>query len=249
MNSAKIILSQIAPIINEDDVLDLLWDYFGCLYKNGQILKNYEIVKQDTNFLVFVTLPGSDALDDNNNSIYASKYLGQVRELFDISIEIIGENMNYDNSCTCNKSSWYMLYTDYAETDSPVVCGDCGKSVSLYKLPYLFNENEHHSILGWKEAYSEIDSLWMYCLSDRFTYRQLNKLDSQLSKIGLDICKQIEKATDIPTYYYLFHARGLWHTNNTPAECPSCGKNWRLSCVETFIDYKCDQCRLVADEV
>lgn len=33
----------------------------------------------------------------------------------------------------------------------------------------------------------------MYCSSDRFTYRQLNKLDSQLSKIGFDICKELEK--------------------------------------------------------
>ena len=249
MNSAKITLTPINPVENEDDVLDLFWDYFGCLYKNGQILKNYEMIKTGNDYTVFVTLPEDDALDEKYNNIYISKYFAQVKDLFEISLEIIGENLNYDQSCACQKSSWYMLYTDYAESDSPVVCGDCGKTVPLYKLPHLFNENEHHGVLGWKEAYSEIDGLWLYCLSDRFTYRQLNKLDSQLSKIGLDICKELEKATNIPTYYYLFHSNGLSGKIKTPAVCPSCGANWKLTGEKTFIGYKCDKCRLVADEV
>jgi len=243
MNSAKIILLPINPIENEDNILDLFWDYFSCLYKNGQILKNYEMIKTNDGFAVFVTLPEDDALNEKHNNIYVSEYLIEVKKLFKISIDIIGKNLNYDKSCICEKSSWYMLYTDYVENDSPVVCGDCAKSVPLYKLPHLFNENEHHGILGWKESYSDIDGLWMYCLSDRFTYRQLNNLDSQLSKIGIDICKELEKATSIPTYYYLFQS------NKSKEHCPICGSDWKLSGEKIFIDYKCDQCRLVADEV
>lgn len=76
-----------------------------------------------------------------------------MKELFEMSLNIIGKDLNYDKSCACEKSSCYMLYTNYAETDSPVVCGDCDKSVPLYKLPYLFKEDEHHEILGWQAAY------------------------------------------------------------------------------------------------
>lgn len=147
MNSVKIILSPINPIANDDDVLDLFWDYFSCLYKNGQILKNFEMIKTDDNFMVFVTLPADDALDENYNNTYVSKSFAKVQELFEISMEIIGENLNYDKSCTCEKSSWYMLYTDYSKTDSPVICGDCHKTIPLYKLPHLFNEGEHHGVL------------------------------------------------------------------------------------------------------
>ncbi|MCL2672036.1 MAG: Zn-ribbon-containing protein [Clostridiales bacterium] len=249
MNSAKITVTPKNPIASTDDALDLLWDYLRSLYNNGQILKNYELVKVDIGFVAFITLPEDDALDEKYNSIYVSQYLAQMKAVFRMTLKIIGENLNAEKSCACEKSSWYMLYTDFTQTDSPVVCGDCGESVPLYRLPHLFNEDEHHGILGWKETYSEIDSLWMYCLSDRFTYRQLHNPDSALSKIGRDICRELEKATDTPTYYYLYHYDSLSGTRKTPAECPICGADWKLNGEKTFIDYKCEPCRLVADEV
>jgi predicted nucleic acid-binding Zn ribbon protein len=144
----------------------------------------------------------------------------------------------------------YMLYTDWADEESPVVCGKCGKSVPLYKLPYLRVEgtngrfeDEHFSTLSWKDMYRAVDKLWMACLSDRFTFRQMHSLDSVLSKKGRYICKEFEQLTGIPFYYYLFHS------SKTPAKCPSCGREWKLTGEKTFIDYKCDECRLVADEV
>jgi len=201
------------------------------------------MIKTDNGFVVFVTLPEDNALDENFNNIYVSEYLAQMKKLFKISIEIIGKNLNYDKSCTCKKSSWYMLYTDFIETDSPVVCGDCNKMIPLYKLPHLFNKNEHSSVLDWKETYRAIDELWIDSLSDRFTYRQLNNLDSQLSKIGLNICNELEKATNTPTYYYLFQ------NGKSKEKCPICGADWKLKGEKTFIDYRCEKCRLVADEV
>lgn len=243
MNSAKITLTPINTIENEENTIDLFWSYFSCLYNNGQILKNYEMIKSGNDFIVFITLPEDDSLDEKYNNIYVTKYVDKIKALFKISLDIIGENLNYEKSCICEKSSWYLLYTDYLETDSPVVCGDCEKSVPLYKLPHLFNENEHHGILGWKRAYSAIDGLWMYCLSDRFTYRQLNNHDSQLSKIGTNICKELEKATKTPTYYYIYQ-----HTKSKK-NCPVCGGDWKLTGKKAFIDYKCKKCRLVADEV
>ena len=56
-----------------------------------------------------------------------------------------------------------------------------------------------------------------------------------LFRAGLDICKELEKATNIPTYYYLFHSNGLSGKIKTPAICPSCGANWKLTGEKTFI--------------
>jgi len=139
MNSAKIIFTPI-KIIENEDVVDLIWNYFACLYKNGQVLKNYELIKANDDFIMFVTLPQNDALNEEYHNIYSFEYMVQIKEVFKISMEIIGENLNYGESCTCEKSSWYMLYTDYSEHDSPVVCGDCDKSVPLYLLPHMFKE-------------------------------------------------------------------------------------------------------------
>ena len=84
-----------------------------------------------------------------------------------------------------------MLYTDWADEESPVVCGRCDRSVALYKLPYIrvegtngHFEDEHFSTLSWKDVYRAVDKLWMACLSDRFTFRQMHSLDSTLSKTG-----------------------------------------------------------------
>ena len=136
------------------------------------------------------------------------------------------------------------------EQESPVHCGNCGDYIPLYKLPFIPSgscsdvyEQEHYRLMEWKKAYRDVDRLFMNCLSDRFTYRQMNKLDSQLSKDGRDICKAYEDVVGIPFYYYVFYYR------KTSALCPSCGGDWKINSEKTFIDYKCDKCRLVADEM
>lgn len=213
-------------------------------------MKDYFLIKSSGNYVSFVTTSDDDALDEQYNNVYTAKYLCKVKKLFEIRAEILGENLNTDSPCCCKeKPEWYMLYTDWTDEESPVVCGRCGKTVSLYKLPHISGENEHYGVLGWKKAYRDMDSLWVYCLSDRFTYRQMNSTDSQLSKIGRDICKEFEKATGVPFFYYLFHSDGRSGKKKTPDSCPSCGASWALTGEKTFIDYKCDKCRLVADEV
>jgi predicted nucleic acid-binding Zn ribbon protein len=251
MKSVKLIFSPKVEITDEEMITDLCWDYLGCLYKNGQILKDYLFIKIVDGYIAFVTIPDDGALDDAHNNIYVSKYLDKIKNHFEIDREIIGENLNTGKTCDCaEKPNWYMLYTDWTDEESPVVCGNCGKSVPLYKLPYIrvegtngHFEQEHFSTLSWKDMYRAVDKLWIACLSDRFTFRQMHSLDSVLSKAGRYICKEIEELTGIPFYYYLFNNR------RTPSKCPSCGGNWKLAGEKTFIDYKCDMCRLVADEV
>lgn len=229
-------------IIN-DEALEPIWEYLGCLYKNGQILKNYELIRSSNELFAYATLPEDSALDEKNNSIYVNKYRDMVLENFEIGLEIIGKNMNQDISCNCKESSWYILYTDYSLLESPIVCGDCQKAVPLYKLPHIQEYKEHYGVVSWQSAYNSIDRLWLYCLADRFTLRQLHDPDSQLSKEGREICKEFEENTGKPFYYYLFQ------NNRTSKKCPICHGEWKLEGVDTFIDYKCERCRVVADEV
>lgn len=244
MNFAKMTFTPLLSIENKENAVDSLWEYLGCLYKNGQILKSYELVTHGSDYIAFMTLPEDDSIDEKYNNLYVTKYLGEVKEHYEVHLDMIGKNLNEENACTCPEPpEWYMLYADYADEESPVVCGRCGHSVPLYKLPHILEQQEHYGVLGWKEAYCHTDNLYMYCLSDRFTYRQMNSPDSRLSKIGRDICQQFEAATGLPFYYYLFYDK------NTPKLCPLCGGEWKLNGEKTFVDYKCDKCRLVADEV
>ena len=226
----------------DDETLEFVWNYLSCLYKNGQILEGYEIIKSCENeFFSHVTLSGDDALNEANNNIYLNKHVENLSKNFEIHFELIGENMNTEKGCTCESPSWYILYADYVTTESPIICGDCGKSVPPYKLPHI-RHGEHFDLISWQRDYNCIRGLWFSCLSDRFTVNQLHNPNSQLSKGGRDICKKFEELTGKPFYYYLFQNK------RTSKKCPVCHGEWKLLETELFIDYKCEKCRLVAEQ-
>lgn len=244
MNYYKIKFIPLKPIKNENEIVKLLWSYMSCLYKNGQILKSFEIVKRDDIYLAFVTLPEDDALDKKYNNIYVTKDLNKINELFKLELELIGENLNEEKTCTCiEKPCWYMLYSRFLYVGSPIICGSCGLSVPLYKFPFIFNEKEYFSVLEWKEKYADVNSLFIDCLSDKFTYNQMNNVKSKLSKRGIEICKEFERVTDVPFYYFVYHYE------KTPITCPICKMEWKLNDQGAVVDYRCDSCRLVADDV
>lgn len=227
----------------QEETVDLLWDYLGCLYKNGQIINDYQLLKNGQLFFALVTPQDDHALQEKNNNIYVQKYLDEIKIIFKVNTELVGENMNVTNACTCADPSWFILYTDYCTESSPIVCGDCGNEYPLYKLPHIDKSDEHHGIVGWQKTYKSIDGLFMYCLSDRFTYRQLHSPLSQLFKIGMEICTDLESATKKPFYYYQYNYQ------KTSKTCPICKEDWKLPQNSTFVDYKCEKCRVVADEV
>ncbi len=242
MTYMKITFSSIAPIEDEDECVNLLSEYLGCLFKNGQILREYELIKFKESFCTFVTIPDDDALELKYNNVYINDYYNKGKSIFNISYEPIGENLYCGKPCKCSSPSWYMLYTDFITEESPVVCGDCGKEVPLYKLPYISNEKEHNAITSWQEIYKSIEKVWMYCLSDRFTFRQLSDPNSQLSKEGREICRELETKLGKPVYYYIFHS------DKPLKECPSCGKPWTDSDNKKTVDFKCEACRLMTDK-
>jgi len=226
----------------DDDVLEPISWYLSYLYKNGQILEGYQLVERKEGLWVLVSAPDDEALKAENNSSYANQYLRAVQEHFDVSLEPLGKIMSQDEACICKEPSWYILYTDWTRPESPVVCGDCGKAVPLYRLPYIMSSDEHGGILGWQEAYRSTDILWIYCLADRFTFRQMHNPSSRLSKDGISICTALEEKLGKPVYYYLFN----WHRTNRM--CPVCGRDWKIDGEKTFVDFRCEKCRLVADK-
>lgn len=233
------ILKQGAEV--NDDTLAPIWDYLGCLYKNGQILRNYELVRGAAGLFAYATLPDADALRARNNSIYVNKCRDALLKTFDITQEAIGDNVNHGVACACEDPSWYMLRTDITRIESPVVCGDCGHAVPLYRLPYIRDEQEHYSAVSWQWAYKNVDWLWIDGLADRFTRRQLRDPHSQLSLEGRALCKAYAEKTGKAFYYYLFQ------NDKASKTCPVCDGEWKRERADGRIAYRCDACRVVAD--
>lgn len=135
-----------------------------------------------------------------------------------------------------------MLYASYLEGETPVICGDCGKSVPLYRLPKIMGQEEYFQELNLQRDYKNVDNLYVSCLSDRFTYRQMSNPNSQLSKKGRKICHEFEKSTNKPFYYYLANLKKNLN------RCPICGEEWQNSNNSKTVDFKCEKCRLVTDK-
>lgn len=220
-----------------EDEMETLFDYLSTLYKNGQILNDYQLVKKDNDYFAFLTLPDKNALDPKFNSIYTNKYLHDIQT----KLDYLGENIDIGECCSCNEPSLYMLYADYTSNESPIVCGDCGHEIPLYRIPHIMNEEEHYSILSWQRVYKNIDNIWMNCLCDRFSKRQLSDPNSQLSKNGIDICTELEKVLIKPVFYFLYQP------NKMTENCPKCGEKWKeTEWSKTY--FVCDDCRLATDD-
>jgi predicted nucleic acid-binding Zn ribbon protein len=221
-----------------EDKEETLFDYLSTLYKNGQTYSDYQLVKKDHTYVAYLTVPDKNALDPRFNSTFTNKYLHDI----ETELEHLGENIVTGESCCCNEPSWYMLYTDFTSNESPIVCGDCGHGIPLYKVQHIMGEEGHFSILSWQKVYKSIDNIWIYCLSDRFSKRQLSDPDSQLSRIGMDICAELEKVLKKPVYYFLYQPGKM--TEN----CPKCGGKWKCSDRTETVDFICNDCRLATDD-
>lgn len=74
----------------------------------------------------------------------------------------------------------------------------------------------------------------------------MQKIDSYLSKQGIEICKRIEELTSIPTYYFLYNYKKD-RRNQLVRTCPLCKNKWNLEVqLNNFYDFKCDTCRILS---
>lgn len=221
---------------------------FGTLIKNGQILSNdCNTIFIEDEYITYTLAPEEDSISLK----YANKYVNDnYNKLLKLSrrkpkIKLLGKSKDYMPACSCDSPSWYMLYSDYSVDDSPVVCGDCGRTVPLYKLPKILGEDEYYSVRSWQIAYKACDELFMAGIGERFAYQRISKPTNDLAKLGIEICEAFEKAIGKPFYYFLFK----YYSPYKPT-CPVCGQLWKLgSGNKSFIDYRCDKCRLVGDAI
>jgi predicted nucleic acid-binding Zn ribbon protein len=179
-------------------------DYLAALYNNGQIVGDENLLIRDGSVYSYVVLPEDDSLSETKNNGYAAKAKEKVEQLFEISLEYAGENWYYNRkACECEAPSFYILICDLYYVESPVFCGDCGSPIPLYRLPKIFKEEEYFTVLGFQRESNAMRALWQSGLNDRFTFRQRNRVNSQLTKNGRKICRAFEKAAGKPFHYYI----------------------------------------------
>ncbi len=230
-------------IENKDKAIDSLEDLLSTFYLNGQILNNWIIEDYKNYYEVRVTTTDDDSLDEK----YYNQYIKDRLKNFQMSVQILADDACATDCCHCKEHSYYILAINPDDMSSPIICGDCGREIPLIRIPYLFNEEEHYSILNFQSIYKSVDNLWLNSLSDRFTKRQIIDHNSQLNKRGLDIRTELECKVGKPVYLLLANPiGGLYEfvkNNKNLDVCPKCGGKFRII-QNDYADKVCDQCRL-----
>ena len=131
---------------SEEEILDKIDAILSMLYKNGQILDNWIVESRDKCYIANVITTDDDSLD----SKYYNGYIIKEVENFEIDTEIICDDPMATDSCHCDEHNYYILAIYPNENSSPIICGNCGKEISLIHIPYIYKEEEHYSILNFQ---------------------------------------------------------------------------------------------------
>src|SRR5438445_471788 len=79
----------------------------------------------------------------------------------------------------------------------------------------------------WQSYYVEHDNIWLGSGTLEIgAYRELADPNSGLSEHGRSLCREIEAATKVPTFYYLLRFWGR-AKGEDQRRCPGCGGEWR----------------------
>lgn len=245
-------IAQITIQSKSEEVLDCFYELLGVWRRNGQLLNEEFPITRGTNFYrAFLMVPESDSLDGKYDCANVQFSRQKIEELSSIDVEILGEVPESAIACNCKKRSSFILFTTFLSNESPLHCGDCFGVVPLYSLckNRAANSKAIDGVRSWQVDYQACDTLQMGCSTgEKFGIREMSQFDSSLSKRGRKICEAIEKATQTPTFYYLFRYHGRSEKRERERKCPSCGGDWRLA--ETLhdkFDFKCEDCRLLSN--
>jgi len=242
---------EIKTKVNQDELVeefDLLMNYYrGSGQTQGKIESQYI---KDKKIVSYPFTLEKNSLNSKNNNFYVNRQAKKLEELCGskLKIETKGTNyQSYKSPCTCKKSDYYILTTNYVTILSPIKCGSCNKSVPLYKLP-IYYDYGYMPILSWESNFIACDTLQMNCeVGEKWALNQMEKLSSSLTKQGRKICSSIEEKTGIPTFYYLMNYN-LFKGDTLDRTCPSCNQKWSLNKPEhNLYDFKCQKCRLISN--
>lgn len=235
---------------------ELMADAAGCylisLIKNGQIFDKYLTSWVGRNFVAHAYIPRPNALANRHLSEWGKSDLKKVVEMFgcEPSHQILSDHVSQRHPAW-KRSSSFCLFTNWNDDTTPLYCSDTQSVIPLYLLSLPGNVTQ--DLIFWADEYKDFDKIWMR--SGEFeipAYKQLADPASELSVKGRDLCAIVERATGIPTYYYLQRHWGRREGEQT-RPCPGCGGKWHTDKKNQndqgfyLYHHQCKKCRLISN--
>lgn len=236
-----------------EDLKDLAEGYLASFHHSGQICGQFMgcvWTKGELNAHVWLSAPSAYAR--RYHSKWGIADLKKVREAFGQEPRwvIISDDSAGKRAATWRKAPFLYLVTNSLDWEPPVYRGDNGQRVPSPVLP--LSDEDRAALYFWQGSYRDYDNIWLGSGTLEIpAYRELAEPDSELTKLGRELCRKIEKATHVPTYYYLDRYWGRTKGEEKRV-CPSCGRKWRTKQpTETRdrfwqFEFQCGKCRLVS---
>ncbi len=237
-----------------EELEDLVEWYLTDLHQAGQTHAEYFLGWTNKILNAHVHATGLNAFAPRHHSSWGKERLKKIVQAF-------GRAPRYrllDDDVPKRNVSWrsapfLFLFTDAVrDSGSMVHRGDNGKDIPLYTLPLSFEERQ--VVVYWGRFYRHHDAVWLDTGNlEMPAYKELADPNSELSMSGRSVCKTIEKATGIETYYYLFRYYGR-RKGEENRRCPGCGGKWRRDLPEKkgrpYWEFAlmCRKCRLVSHD-
>lgn len=225
--------------------------YMECLIFNGQLWgREFPTAWQQDCFNSRVVMPAEDALLQKHHSPPALVALEQLAAagLAYPQWQILGMDLMSQHTDPCQRAAFYILYSRFSDSCSPVRCGEHFAPVPLYQL--TTSAVDHESLIRWQLQYQALDDIQMQQsrVLRKSAERSMQQLHSRLNQQGRQLARQLEHAVKVPVYYALYSGSSSNCAVEAQKPCPGCGGNWRLSQpLHQLFDFQCPQCRLLGN--
>jgi len=233
------------------EIKDVAESYLVALLRNGQLCGEHTLGWVRGSLNAYAYLPRPNASAKRFCSGWGKECLTKVSDAFNtpprwtvLEDEVPKRFPNWTSAPA------FYIFTAWPIHQPPVRRMDNGSPIPTYLLP--LSDSQKDEVYSWAYTYRNHDLIWTGSgVLQIPAYKQLVEPDSRISLYGREICKVVEKATGIPTFYYLFRYWGR-KGEDTSRLCPSCGNKWRVKDSSklpgSFWDlvFQCKKCRLVS---
>nr|WP_245217585.1 DUF2310 family Zn-ribbon-containing protein [Rheinheimera maricola] len=225
--------------------------YIESLIFNGQLWgREFPTAWQQDSFNSRVVLPAEDALLQKHHSPSALVALQQLSGagLAYPQCQILGMDLMSQHTDPCQQAPFYILYSRFSDSCSPVRCGEHFAPVPLYQLATA--EPDHERLIRWQLQFQALDEIQMQQnrVLRKSAERSMQQLHSRLNKQGRRLARQLELANKVPVYYALYSGSSAHCAQEADKACPGCGNNWHLNQpLHQLFDFQCVPCRLLSN--
>lgn len=232
----------------------ILTNHFETLLRyyrmNGQIMSDCEPLFFESHFIKCnVSTLETDSLSIENNTNNINKHIRKIENLLLASPTSTLQNhvpiFDEIPICICKKPDSYILIASSLFKMSPIKCGNCGDQVPIYRIMGLSQEFKE-SLIDWQKNYECCDHLVLGGLpAEAWALEQMADHESELSKIGINLCNELHRNIKIQTFYPILENIQKEIINNKLKTCPKCKGEWCSYGLELDSYLRCNKCNLM----